>query len=184
MVPRKQAGHMTCTRPQAARQLLLATRASSKHDPELTSTAKEVGQINALHIGEVCVRPPVCLSEPISLPQKPSTRTAYKGCQQARWTVVISGRQAHKNAADEIWPRTALWAGLRGRSAPDGYCRIEARSAGASRFWLRFFKPQRRQFGGRGPRLPTTSNGPRKSLLRCDDTLFSQTISLLCGVGN
>jgi hypothetical protein len=50
--------------------------------------------------------------------------------------------------------------------------------------WLRFFKPQRRQFGGRGPRLPTTSNGPRKSLLRCDDTLFSQTISLLCGVGN
>ena len=29
MVPRKQAGHMTCTRPQAARQILLATRASS-----------------------------------------------------------------------------------------------------------------------------------------------------------
>jgi signal transduction histidine kinase len=34
MVPRKQAGHMTCTRPQAARQILLATRASSTHDPQ------------------------------------------------------------------------------------------------------------------------------------------------------
>jgi hypothetical protein len=33
MVPRKQAGHMTCTRPQAARQILLAMRASSTHDP-------------------------------------------------------------------------------------------------------------------------------------------------------
>jgi hypothetical protein len=37
MVPRKQAGHMTCTRPQAARQIPLATRASSTHDPELKS---------------------------------------------------------------------------------------------------------------------------------------------------
>jgi len=35
MVPRKQAGHMTCTRPQAERQILLATRASSTHDPLL-----------------------------------------------------------------------------------------------------------------------------------------------------
>jgi DNA-directed RNA polymerase specialized sigma24 family protein len=35
-VPRKQAGHMTCTRPQAARQILLATRASSTHDPKAT----------------------------------------------------------------------------------------------------------------------------------------------------
>ena len=34
MVPRKQAGHMTCTRPQAERQILLATRASSTHDPQ------------------------------------------------------------------------------------------------------------------------------------------------------
>ena len=33
MVPRKQAGHMTCTRPQAERQNLLAMRASSTHDP-------------------------------------------------------------------------------------------------------------------------------------------------------
>jgi hypothetical protein len=33
MVPRKQAGHMTCTRPQAERQILLAMRASSTHDP-------------------------------------------------------------------------------------------------------------------------------------------------------
>src|SRR5262249_31482597 len=32
MVPRKQAGHMTCTRPQAERQILLAMRASSTHD--------------------------------------------------------------------------------------------------------------------------------------------------------
>src|ERR1700722_16214967 len=32
-VPRKQAGHMTCPRPQAARQILLAMRASSTHDP-------------------------------------------------------------------------------------------------------------------------------------------------------
>ena len=29
----QQAGHMTCTRPQAERQILLATRASSTHDP-------------------------------------------------------------------------------------------------------------------------------------------------------
>ena len=36
MVPRKQAGHMTCTRPQAERQNLLAMRASSTHDPEQT----------------------------------------------------------------------------------------------------------------------------------------------------
>jgi hypothetical protein len=28
MVPRKQAGHMTCTRPQGKRQILLAMRAS------------------------------------------------------------------------------------------------------------------------------------------------------------
>jgi hypothetical protein len=33
MVPRKQAGHMTCTRPRAERQILLAMRASSTHDP-------------------------------------------------------------------------------------------------------------------------------------------------------
>ena len=37
MVPRKQAGHMTCTRPQAERQILLATRASSTHDPKRKS---------------------------------------------------------------------------------------------------------------------------------------------------
>jgi len=36
MVPRKQAGHMTCTRPQAARQIPLAMRASSTHDPKRT----------------------------------------------------------------------------------------------------------------------------------------------------
>jgi hypothetical protein len=36
MVPRKQAGHVTCTRPQAERQILLATRASSTHDPNRT----------------------------------------------------------------------------------------------------------------------------------------------------
>jgi len=35
MVPRKQAGHMTCTRPRAKRQILLAMRASSTHDPKL-----------------------------------------------------------------------------------------------------------------------------------------------------
>jgi hypothetical protein len=34
MVPRKQAGHMTCTRPQGKRQILLAMRASSTHDPK------------------------------------------------------------------------------------------------------------------------------------------------------
>src|SRR5499426_2223993 len=33
VVPRKQAGHMTCTRPSAERQILLAMRASSTHDP-------------------------------------------------------------------------------------------------------------------------------------------------------
>jgi hypothetical protein len=36
MVPRKQAEHMTCTRPQAERQNLLAMRASSTHDPTRT----------------------------------------------------------------------------------------------------------------------------------------------------
>jgi hypothetical protein len=36
MVPRKQAGHMTCTRPQAKRQIPLAMRASSTHDPKQT----------------------------------------------------------------------------------------------------------------------------------------------------
>jgi hypothetical protein len=40
MVPRKQAGHMTCTRPQAERQNLLAMRASSTHDPKPTSTVR------------------------------------------------------------------------------------------------------------------------------------------------
>ena len=34
MVPRKQAGHMTCTRPQAERQIILAMRAPSTHDPK------------------------------------------------------------------------------------------------------------------------------------------------------
>ena len=38
MVPRKQAGHMTCTRPQAERQILLAMRASSTHDPGCVKT--------------------------------------------------------------------------------------------------------------------------------------------------
>lgn len=44
MVPRKQAGHMTCTRPQAERQILLATRASSTHDPNRTIVIRPVGQ--------------------------------------------------------------------------------------------------------------------------------------------
>jgi hypothetical protein len=39
-VPRKQAGHMTCTRPQAERQILLATRASSTHDPGCVKTLR------------------------------------------------------------------------------------------------------------------------------------------------
>jgi len=34
MVPRKQAGHMTCARPLAERQILFAMRASSTHDPQ------------------------------------------------------------------------------------------------------------------------------------------------------
>ena len=40
MVPRKQAGHMTCTRPQAERQILLAMRASSTHDPNVTNNGR------------------------------------------------------------------------------------------------------------------------------------------------
>jgi hypothetical protein len=39
--PRKQAGHMTCTRPQTERQILLAMKASSTHDPVLTKTASD-----------------------------------------------------------------------------------------------------------------------------------------------
>ena len=35
-MPHQQAGHMTCTRPQAERQIPLATRASSTHDPIAT----------------------------------------------------------------------------------------------------------------------------------------------------
>jgi hypothetical protein len=54
MVPRKQAGHMTCTRPQAERQILLATRASSTHDPTRKSsgspTAENAGR-RVLKIG-------------------------------------------------------------------------------------------------------------------------------------
>src|SRR6516162_3617516 len=36
MKPRKQAGHMTCTRPRAERQIPLAMRAPSTHDPQAT----------------------------------------------------------------------------------------------------------------------------------------------------
>ena len=38
--PRKQAGHMTCTRPQAERQIPLATRASSTHDPKVIAATE------------------------------------------------------------------------------------------------------------------------------------------------
>ena len=52
MVPRKQAGHMTCTRPQAERQILLATRASSTHDPKRTRQ-NDRGKFNVvLHLCE------------------------------------------------------------------------------------------------------------------------------------
>jgi len=37
-LPHKQAGHMTCTRPHAPRQIPLAIGASSTHDPGLPST--------------------------------------------------------------------------------------------------------------------------------------------------
>jgi hypothetical protein len=47
MVPRKQAGHMTCTRPQAARQIPLATRASSTHDPLVTSAVHQTPAVVA-----------------------------------------------------------------------------------------------------------------------------------------
>ncbi len=50
MVPRKQAGHMTCTRPQAERQILLAMRASSTHDPVLREA---LGSLAAV-IAEIC----------------------------------------------------------------------------------------------------------------------------------
>ena len=36
--PRKQAGHMTCTRPLAERQNPLALRAPSTHDPGCVKT--------------------------------------------------------------------------------------------------------------------------------------------------
>src|ERR1700755_2622727 len=36
-----EAGHMTCTRPQAERQILLATRASSTHDPTRTPVLRD-----------------------------------------------------------------------------------------------------------------------------------------------
>jgi len=48
MVPHKQAGHMTCTRPRAERQILLAMRASSTHDPVLMIRMLIVGYVFAL----------------------------------------------------------------------------------------------------------------------------------------
>ncbi len=44
MAPREQAGHMTCTRPQAERQIPLATRASSTHEPEQYANQRDGGK--------------------------------------------------------------------------------------------------------------------------------------------
>jgi len=51
MVPRKQAGHMTCTRPQAERQNLLAMRASSTHDPKRTFDLKNLWWTRSVKLG-------------------------------------------------------------------------------------------------------------------------------------
>jgi hypothetical protein len=52
MVPRKQAGHMTCTRPKAERQIPLAPRASSTHDPIETSGEIGVGRRHRFFYGQ------------------------------------------------------------------------------------------------------------------------------------
>src|ERR1700745_3663107 len=58
MVPRKQAGHMTCTRPQGERQILLAMRASSTHDPLVwTGRALQAESSEQWLVLRFCIRP-------------------------------------------------------------------------------------------------------------------------------
>ena len=51
MKPRKQACDMTCTRPQATSQILVAMRASSRPDPEARKSF--LGQVRSEYIGGV-----------------------------------------------------------------------------------------------------------------------------------
>ena len=44
-----KAGDMTCTRPQATRQILLAMRASSRHDPTRISADAVSARTRSLH---------------------------------------------------------------------------------------------------------------------------------------
>ena len=67
--PRIQAGHMTCTRPQAARQISLAMQASSTHDPleggmasGLAARARDGRHMDAAGIGQ-----PSEAGEPVSM---------------------------------------------------------------------------------------------------------------------
>ena len=48
MKPRKQAGHMTCTRPRAERQIPLAMRAPSTHDPQPTKLLQAISECGRL----------------------------------------------------------------------------------------------------------------------------------------
>jgi len=54
-VPREQAGDMTCTRPQALHQNLLAIRASSRHGPEPRSPRSQKPAL-CLRIGDRIVQ--------------------------------------------------------------------------------------------------------------------------------
>ena len=69
MVPRKQAGHMTCTRPQAERQILLATRASSTHDPG-------------------CVKTPCCCYDSLVILREESMRRFVEEADRGQWTLL------------------------------------------------------------------------------------------------
>ena len=59
MVPRKQAGHMTCTRPRAERQILLAMRASSTHDLMRILLAANPHRVFVSRIGRAEVFQPI-----------------------------------------------------------------------------------------------------------------------------
>jgi hypothetical protein len=93
MVPRKQAGHMTCTRPQAERQNLLAMRASSTHDPEPTLDC-------ASHNAESVIRglPAAAwlrLSRPCTIAAKAQSLT-----EQDRWKLYGIGRLSRAPSLD------------------------------------------------------------------------------------
>src|ERR1700747_2813593 len=76
MVPRKQAGHMTCTRPPGKRQILLAMRASSTHDPKAT---KDPFVVNSWLCGRR-TRPPKLSEKTQTQNVHPSSAGPFEEC--------------------------------------------------------------------------------------------------------